>query len=114
MRTVKVKCTDLLARVQDNRAKHHDQFERAFAGFRKQAIEELERSLDLAKRGQSIRITIGLIQPEDHTADYDRVIEMLRMSVDPEIELMAGDFDKFVMDRWEWSHDFSATNSRYT
>ena len=113
MDTVKVKRIDLLAKVEYNRAHHHAQYERAFTGFRKQAIEELERSLDMAKEGKGIRIALGLVQPEDHTRDYDRVIQMLKMSVDEEIELTSNDFDRFVMDRWDWSDRWAVTNSRY-
>ncbi len=114
MDTVKVKRQELLTRVQGNRTHHHNQFESAFEGFRKQAIEELERSLDRAKSGKGIQISIGLIQPEDHTRDYDRVIQMLTMSIDDEIELSSHDFDRYVMDRWEWSEKWAVTNARYT
>lgn len=113
MRTVKVVRGVLLAKIEENRANHHSQFERAFAGFREQAIAELKRSLDLAQSGKPIRISIGLQAPEDRTADYDRVIAMLKMSVDQEIELTAQDFDRYVMDRWEWSDLWSTSNAAY-
>jgi len=51
--------------------------------------------------------------PMNQTPEYDQAIRMLEMSVEDEVELTAGEFSQFVMDRWHWKQQFSATNSAY-
>jgi hypothetical protein len=52
-------------------------------------------------------------EPVDHTSDYDRVIAMLNMSVDSEIELDEDQFECFVLDQWGWSAKAMHTNMSY-
>ena len=104
MNAVKVKRGDLLTRVRANREAHRDLFLKAQANYRKFITEELDRMLADAKAGRRISRSIDLVQPRDHTSDYDWVIMMLEMSVDDTIVLNAGEFDQYVRDRWAWSH----------
>src|SRR5262245_50103453 len=113
MDKVKVKREDLLVRIRGNRDKHRTIFEKALEGYRKEAVAWLEEVLDDAKgRGQT-RGEMELIEPQDHTRDYDRVILMLEMSVDPVIELDAQTFAMYAMDDWSWKRDFLHSTSRY-
>lgn len=92
----------LLEAVISNRNAHRDLFIKAQEGYRKAVISELDRMLVEAREGKSIRRTITLPEPSDHTKDYDRVIRMLEMSTDETIDLKACEFDNYVMDNWEW------------
>ena len=76
-------------------------------------IEELDRMLADAKAGRQISRAINLAEPVDHTADYDRVMAMLEMSVDDTVILSAQEFNQFVLDDWEWSRLASYTNQCY-
>src|SRR5690349_7912936 len=89
MNTVKVKREDLLAKVRANRDAHRELFLKAQANYRKFIIEELDRMLADAKANRKIRRSIDLVEPRDHTSDYDRTIMMLDMSVDDTIILDA-------------------------
>ena len=113
MKEVKVKRTELLAVIQKNREDHRAGFLKAQEGFRKRVIEELDTMLKEAREGQNYRLYVGLPQPEDKTKDYDRVIEMLRMSVDEIIEITQEEFAHFVLDQWQWKQNWSTTNSMY-
>src|SRR5437016_5636643 len=104
MRTVNLKRTDLLDKVKANRAKHRSVFEEAMVGYRKAAIEELDSMIADAKSGKSIRRYVSLVEPMDQTKDYDRVLSMLEMSVDDEIELDQSEFAQYVLDDWHWKH----------
>jgi hypothetical protein len=53
-----------------------------------------------AKANRQIRRSIDLVQPRDHTSDYDRTIMMLEMNVDDTIILDATEFDQYVRDVW--------------
>jgi hypothetical protein len=113
MNAVKVKREDLLTKVRANREAHRELFLRAQASYRNFVIEELDRMLADAKAGRRIRRSIDLVQPRDHTSDYDRVIMMLEMSVDDTIVLTAGEFDQYVCDVWSWSRYDATTLGEY-
>jgi hypothetical protein len=113
MNTVKVKREELLTKVRANREAHRDLFLKAQANYRKFIIEELDRMLAEAKAGRKIRRSIDLVQPRDHTSDYDRTIMMLEMSVDDTIILDATEFDQYVRDVWAWSQYDGTTLGQY-
>jgi hypothetical protein len=113
MNTVKVKRTEILSRIKTNREAHRELFLKAQDGYRQDMIEELDRMLQEARDGKKIRRTIALVEPQDHTADYDRVIDMLEMSQDEILEIEAHEFDMYVRDNWSWRAFANETNSMY-
>ena len=113
MRNVKIKVLELMSRVVENRTNHQTIFERALEGYRKEVIKELEISLSDAKTGRKINRYISLEEPVNQTKDYDRVIEMLRMTTDEIVELTSQEFSQYVLDQWLWSEAINTTNSRY-
>lgn len=113
MKTVKVNVEELLKTVKKNRDAHRELFLKAQEGYREMVIEELDRMLSDARTGKPLRVSIKAPQPEDHTDDYDRVLKMLIMSVDEEIELDVLEFDRYVMDNWEWARLAAASNTMY-
>ena len=114
MYEVKVKKDKLLDILKTNREKHRAIFEKAIAGYRKEVIRHLDFALESAKSGKKIIIAVKLIQPQDHTTDYDRVIGMLKMSVDIEIIIDGTQYQNFILDEWEWSKQFSSTSASYS
>jgi hypothetical protein len=113
LNTVKVKREELLTKVRTNREAHQSLFLKAQEGYRKLVIEELDHMLADAKAGLVIRRSVTLTEPSNHLKDYDRVITMLEMSVEDTITLDAQDFDRYVMDNWDWSRFALATNTAY-
>lgn len=113
MQTVTVTAADLLAKTTANRTAHLELYTKAEAGYRKAVIDELEKMLADAREGKPIRQNVHLPVPENHTEDYDRIITMLKMSVNTVVELTNHDFDQFVMDNWAWSRSASVTNFGY-
>jgi hypothetical protein len=113
MNKVTVKREALLDTIRSNRDAHRAEFLRAQDGFRARAIEELDRRLADARAGRRIALLIQLPEPQDHTVDYDRVIRMLEMSINQEIELTAQEFDQFVMDNWSWAQMSKMINASY-
>jgi len=51
--------------------------------------------------------------PENHTEDYNRVIDMLNFSVADKVELSAQDFNAYVRNDWSWRSSFLASNAGY-
>jgi hypothetical protein len=105
--------SSLIDRLKKNRAEHRKIFEEALVGYRNRVIEELDRRLKDAKAGRKIDTRIYLTEPEDHTREYDRAIDMLEMHTEPEIELTREEFVRLARDEWEWMDQFIATSSTY-
>lgn len=113
MNDVRVRCADLIARITRNRDEHHELFLKAQQGFRDRVIEELDAMLAAAKKGDTIRTAVRLVAPEDHTKDYDHVLDMLSMAVAPEIDITFDDFKAYVRNEWAWMHRASTLNTMY-
>lgn len=111
---VKVRKSQLLERVQSNRENHRKIFLDAIDGFRQAMVEELETRLAQVKKGKLVEMSIRLPVPEDHTPDYDQVIEMLEMHTGDELEIDSTDFANYVRDDWAWKRQFIATASNYS
>lgn len=113
MHEVTVKRLKLLDAIRKNRKGHRAEFEKAIVGYRKAAISEIEAMLSDAKNNIRIARRLTLIEPEDHTADYDRVIMMLEMSIEPNIRLSSDVFRQYVMDEWAWMNQFKTSTASY-
>lgn len=114
MNKIKVNRKQLLEKVKANRTTHRKTFEEALEGYREKAIEELEASLADAKAGKRIRRGLQLVEPMDMTREYDRVITMLEMSVDDELEISQQEVMQYVMDDWSWKQQFEAVSASYS
>jgi hypothetical protein len=110
MNTVIVDKAVLLKKVKENREKHRSLFLAAQEGFRQAVIDELDMMLEKAKKGKRVQMAINIPEPVDHTQDYNRVIDMLEMSLDNRIELSATEFDNYVRDQWSWAYHAATTN----
>ena len=114
MNDVKVKKAEALEILRKNREEHRKIFLEALDGYKKQAIELLEKHIQAIKAGRVARVRVSIPEPEDYTRKYDRAIRMLEMSVDDIIELDEETFAQFVMDDWDWKRQFLSTNARYS
>lgn len=114
MQNIRVNKFELRDTLTKNRAEHRKIFEEAVEGYRKEVISRLEDHLERVKEGSLIRVYVSLPQPSDHTADYDRALQMLEWSLDEEIEIDEQTFSELVMDDWSWKREFLTTNSAYS
>ena len=115
MQEVRLQKAKLLEIIRKNREEHHAIFLEAQIKYREVAIKLLDRQLAAAREGKPfvLRQFIELVQPVDHTADYDRAIQMLELSVDDVITLTALDFSNLVQDQWQWTQQWATSTSRY-
>lgn len=114
MDKVKVRKDELLESVRANRDAHQAIYDEAVAGYKELAKAELKKHLRDVDRGAMQVISVMLPAPVNHTKDYDRVITMLEMSVDDEIELHEDEFAQYVMDDWRWKQQFLTSNAAYS
>lgn len=115
MKQVRVDKAKLLAILKKNREDHRGVFLEAQKAFRVIAIKALDAQLKAARNGKPFELArlVSLTAPEDHTADYDRSIQMLEMSVDKEIVVDEREFQNYVQDIWNWSREWAVSNIRY-
>ena len=114
MDSVKVDRVKLLETIRENREKHRTVFLEAIEGYKEAVIEALEKRLTDAKKNKRVSHIIQLVQPMDQTKEYDKIIRMLEMSIEQNIELSDREFAQYVMDDWTWKHQFLVSNSGYS
>lgn len=105
---------ELIPILEKNREAHRAIFEEAIAGFREKVIVRLDEMIEAAKANKHFDQYIGLARPDDHTKDYDRVIQMLKMDTSATVTLDQRDFVAFVQDDWGWREQWLASNSMYS
>jgi hypothetical protein len=113
MKSVRIDKDALRERVQANRDQHRELYEKAIEGYRKTVIDWFNDQVDRAKAGKSYETYFSMPKPEDHTDDYDRVLDMLDMSIESNFELSQQEFAQYVRDDWGWKREFTATSSNY-
>jgi hypothetical protein len=111
---MKFKVAELIDILTKNRQEHREIFLEAQAGYRQKAVEALEANLEAARNGKEIIQYLNLTVPVDQTSDYDRVLRMLTLTTDEEIELDEKHFANYVMDEWQWSQNFTTSNAFYS
>lgn len=114
MKTVKLDKIKLLKIVKKNREGHRSEFEKAFDGYRRECESVLQANLESLRTNKGHIVQFQEFPPTDHTGDYDRVLLMLEMSVDDNVELEVREFSRYVQDDWDWKEQWSVSNAKYT
>lgn len=114
MKNMKFNVAALIEKIDANRKAHRAIFLEALEGYKAKVLEALEKNLEAVKQGNVVRVYINLPPPDDHTKDYDRVLLMLDMCTEQEVELNEQEFGCYVMDDWGWKHQFLTANSVYS
>ena len=110
---VRVKREDLIQALQANLEKHQMEFALAIEQFRKDVIEEMKKNLRQAQKDGELVLHLKEHNrpPESNVDAYNAAIERYTMSVDETVLLNENQFDRYVRNKWEWSH--RVTNSVY-
>jgi hypothetical protein len=111
--TITVEKVKLLDVLKSNRTTHGIAYASAWEGYCKMARTELEEKLARIKQGRRIDPFLGHNPPDDHTRDYDDVIEMLEMDVRDTVDLTQAQFRCYVKDNWGWKQTWTASNTAY-
>ncbi len=104
----------LLGKVEENLANHRQKFEEAVAGYKDKAVQLLQDHVERILADAPEKVVVSLPWPEDHSADYERVIQMLKWSSDTHLELNSHDFATYVLDQWGWQDEFTKTSVMYS
>lgn len=112
--TVRVKKSKVLEQMKANREVHNGIFLEALEGYHKEFLKKIQETLDDAKKNKKFQHYWIIEQPEDHTDEYDAIIQMLELSLDTELILTQQEFRTYMMDDWGWKNNFLNTNSTYS
>jgi hypothetical protein len=107
----KIKLREL---IEENRKDHREKFEEAHKDFSKKLEENLRSRLEAVREGKRIELHINLVEPRDHTNDYDRALAMLDYEIHDEIVLMEQEFAQLVEDDWGWMREFAGSYTSNT
>lgn len=133
VRKIKANKTDLLAAIKANYEAHKKAYADAFDGWKVEVQEQLDKARKaFAKAAKELEeraaaadrdkgdkpvplylppTLIGFAKkpPQDHSKDYEAVIRMLEFETGDTFEVEQGEFEAYVMDRWDWKDDFQNT-----
>lgn len=125
MNSIIMNVSKVLETVKENRKTHKEDFILALNGykikseekFRKYTKQFKQNLLDFDIEPKNLQVSLGSfnlpIFPENHLAEYDRVIKMLEMTTQKEIELDHKEFSNYIMDNWDWKNSFKTIVSGY-
>jgi len=114
MRKVVIEKQQLLDTIIQNREKHVTEYEEARRVYLEKAQALFEEKAVEAGRGGMVDPSIDLDKPVEFLDEYDQAIKMIEMDERDQIELTEEEFQKLVLDEWNWSRQFQRRTSSYT
>lgn len=104
----------LLEKLKNNLEKHRQHFQQALEGWRKETIESINAAhKEISSTGKLRNISIISQPPSDMSQYYEQAIMMLEWDQNDKLELDQMQFQCFVQDQWDWSNNWTNTNSKY-
>jgi coenzyme F420-reducing hydrogenase alpha subunit len=115
MNTIIVDKQTLLKILADNRSKHVTEYEQAVEAYHEKTVETIRRVLAHAENREELDLKeiYNLEKPESHEKDYDLVIRMLNMDMEPKVTLSRQEYSQYVDDNWTWTASFKNSTSNY-
>jgi hypothetical protein len=106
----------LLQTLRTNRDEHHAVYTEALAAYRSGMVAWHREQVAAIQDGRKVHryAPSSLPEPEDHTADYDRTIQMLEWAVSDTVEIDEQAFTELVLDEWSWSGRWRDSTHSYT
>lgn len=113
MHNINVNKDTLIDILKDNRKKHEELYDEAVQGYHIEVCEKLEDALRRASCGEKYITNLEMSKPVHNLKDYNRVIGMLELATETEIELNSNEYDQYVNDEWHWTGMTNSINSIY-
>lgn len=112
LRSIRVDKSVLLKELRRNRDTHYSAYVETVTNWLQVSKKTLEQMLAKIDSEDFEPLHIPS-KPMSHLGDYDRVIKMLELSKDSEFILTERDFQRYVMDVWDWSGSFKLESTMY-
>lgn len=114
MNSIKVSIPALLDIVKKNRELHNTEYKEMIKEYKKELLIRVKKLLSIIE-SQDVEFThsVARSEPKNNTKDYDRIISMLSMTIDTEINLSEMEYEQYVLDNWSWSGNFAISKTAY-
>lgn len=115
MNEVKVSKAELLTAIKANLAKHQSALSELKASRREKISNYFSKTLNKIANESGFQPDLPKFPlPEDRTNEYQTAIKMVEMSVSDTIVITASQFDRLVMDNWDWKKELLQTSMFYS
>jgi hypothetical protein len=113
--TVQVPRERLLETLRTNRAEHLLLYTEAMTAYRDAVIKEMSARLRKIRAGGEIDKSFSnLVSPRSFESSFDKAIAMLEWHRADTITLTSYDFERYVLNDWEWRGQFASSTLGYT
>ena len=111
-RIIKVKKSDLIAKIQENKERHIESYEKAVIAYKKEALKQLA---EITKKVEEVdmKVRLELTTPIDNRDNYDKIIDMFNWEVEDIVELEQSEFNEYVQDETDFARIALHSNSMY-
>lgn len=111
--TIKLKPSELVELVKVNQNKFTENYKIALDGY----FEELNTYANTLKKCVKDKTLPSRLYPPqiptNHINDYATVVSMIEADKSDLIEISQQDYQKYVLDQWEWKDVWELSNSKY-
>ena len=121
MKTVRISIDDLKVKLEENLALHDEVYEEAIENywktvgkaFKEQVViaEETIRKRNIEHGGINLYVSINA--PTSNREAYEDALAMLSYETRDIVELSHNEFKSYILNQWDWSNQFLASNALY-
>ena len=111
-RTIRVDKAKLIAKIEENKARHIQAYAKAVIAYKAEALKQLAEQTKIAEEG-GLMIKVSLTTPVDNRLNYDKIIDMFNWDVADEVELEQQEFNEYIQDETEFARHAFMSNQMY-
>ena len=111
-RTIKVNKAELIAKIEENKARHIESYAKAVIAYKAEALRQLAEITTKVEAGE-LRVSLQLTTPINNEKNYDKILEMFNWEIESEVELGQSEFNEYVLDETEFARMASVSNQMY-
>jgi uncharacterized protein YbcI len=105
---------EVLSKLEENLTRHQKIVVEARSGYVEKARKALEDRLEKIKNGKLVSLQFNLSAPQDYSDIYRIAIKLLNMDQSSTVKLTPKQFRNLILDEWDWTDQFLATNAAYS
>lgn len=119
MKSIYIKKAELIEIIEENLAQHVIDFKLAHEGYIEAVEEKCQDMLvQIQRAGPSTDLNdlvtrVNLTAPVNYESEYRLILRKLELEVSDTIELDDNEFNRYVDNKWDWSHMNNQLNTMY-